>query len=287
MIECTEAQRVISEMHDGESVDPQLRADARDHCRTCPECEAFVRTLIEVGDLPVPEMDAEALDRVLKAVRAEFPAEAQPVADVRAVPDSAADAPVPILRRLQPAWAPWAVAAATLLIVAGIFTTQGVRYLLQPASDSARSDGMPTYGEESAADLQVPGDAELAAESAAPDSAPEATEPAGAAFVTFEAGTYRFSSALDAPPEGSPAGSVVSSLDTGQPAAGRPVYRDAATRGIVIATDDEGVFWLFEPVTRSLRGAGYVLRSDPVTSFGQWPQMPSAIPVPASPDGAP
>jgi hypothetical protein len=70
-VECTQAQEIISAAYDGEERDPLALETAKDHCRSCAECAAYVRTLAAIHRLPAPDMPQPALERVLEALRAE------------------------------------------------------------------------------------------------------------------------------------------------------------------------------------------------------------------------
>jgi hypothetical protein len=295
MMECAQAQEVISAAYDGEERDPLALGNAKDHCRSCAECAEYVRTLAAIHRLPTPEMPEPALERVLAALREEYepaPAEAA-VAETETV---AEPAPLPIVEtpfepsahegasrlRRAPAWAPWAAAAAVLLVVAGIATTQGVRYLLQPSGDTAMvgesvtSDSEREYGEDGAGTAAI-----------TPPAQDEAVTPAsGPSYVLFGQEVYALVGPVDSPVSSGSVGSVTTSLDTGGSSATYAVYPGATPDTIVVAVDDDSALG-FAAVVRPLRGTPFSLRSTPIGTFGQWPSLPAGIPEPSAPDGSP
>jgi hypothetical protein len=278
MMECSEAQQMISAAYDGEQQDARVVERAKEHCRACAECADFVTTLAAIHRLPAPEMPAPALERMLGALRDEYPLEAEQT--VAASPEIR-EAPRPRV----PVWASWAAAAAVLLVAAGVITTQGVRYLLQP-SDSADTVGEISMMEPSGdrqAEEGIEGDL-AASEPAATDDA--LTAAVGPSYVVFGRDVYRLVTSDGDPPSGAQIGSVTSSLDTGGPAATYAVYGDPPSDTIVVASDDT-TFLRFEPVVRTLRGTPYALRSGSIATFGQWPSLPAGIPEPSAPDGSP
>lgn len=293
MTECTNAQEIISAASDGELHDAAALEAAKTHCRSCPECAAFVRTLAAIHRAPAPEMPAGAFERILDGVRTAYETaahepvaaaateEAEPLPVAVPAPGRMADA-APSGRPRVPVWAPWAAAAAVLLVVAGVATTQGVQYLLKPSGDGA------VLGEASTTDPSRESDGDQAAPEAAP--APPADDAAtaeqGPAYVVFDQRVFTRTGETARPAAGSPIGSVTSALDSGEAAVAYPVYPGTDADTIVVATDDDEAL-VFTSVVRPLRGTPYGLRSGSISAFGQWPSLPSDIPEPTSPDGSP
>lgn len=281
MMECTEAQRVISAAFDREYTDAPALEIAKEHCRTCSECAVFVTTLAAMNRLPAPEMPEPALERVLAAVREEYAARTEePVAAIQEVQEVRE-----VARPRVPVWAPWAAAAAVLLVAAGVITTQGVRYLLKPsagADSAAEVSVMDTAG-----DRQAEFGAESDLSAAEPPAQDELTIAAeGASYVVFGDAVYRLVGTTTGEPAGSRVGSVTTALDTGGAASDRPVYADPASDAIIVVGTDDALL-RFEPVVRMLRGTAYAQRSGTIAGFGQWPSLPQGIPEPAAPDGSP
>lgn len=278
MMECTQAQQTITAAYDGEETDAHAIELAKEHCRSCAECAVFVTTLAAMHRLPVPEMPAPALERTLAALRDEYPVESE-------TPVAAATEIREVVRPRVPAWAPWAVAAAVLVVAGGVVTTQGVRYLLQP------SRGADTAGEISIMDTNGDKQPGVGIESDLSASEPRAEDEAvtavtGPSYVIFGQDVYRLDATVGGPPAEARVGSVTSSLDTGGPASDYPVYADQSSDAIVVLVDD-GTLLRFEPVVRTLRGTPYALRSGTIATFGQWPSLPPGIPEPSAPDGSP
>ncbi len=293
MTECARAQKIISAASDGELHDSAALDAAKTHCRSCPECAAFVRTLAAIHRAPAPQMPAGALERVVDGVRVACETAAhEPVAAAAAgrtqplpvavpAPVHTADA-APFDRRRVPVWAPWAAAAAVLLIAAGVATTQGVRYLLTPSGDGAvlgeagTADSPREYGEDQAAPETAP----------TPPADDAVTAEQGPAYVVFDQRVFTLTGETARPDAGSPVGSVTSALDSGEAALPHQVYPGADADTIIVTTDDDQAL-VFASVVRPLRGTLYALRSGSISAFGQWPSLPSDIPEPASPDGSP
>ncbi|MDF1542625.1 MAG: hypothetical protein RQ731_00170 [Anaerosomatales bacterium] len=281
MIECTEAQQVISAAFDGEFADAPALEVAKEHCRTCSGCAVFVTTLAAMNRLPAPEMPGAALERILATVSDEYATQAEePLAVMQEVQE------VREVARLRvPVWAPWAAAAAVLLVAAGVVTTQGVRYLLKPLA------GVDTAAEVSVTDTADDRQAEFGAESDLSAAEPPAQDglliaAEGPSYVVFGDAVYRLVGTAAGEPAGTRVGSVTSALDTGGAASDRPVYADPSSDGIVVIGDDDALL-RFEPVVRMLRGTAYAQRSGTIGGFGQWPSLPQGIPEPAAPDGSP
>ncbi|MEI7813733.1 MAG: hypothetical protein WCJ13_02940 [Coriobacteriia bacterium] len=74
-MECYDAQATISEALDGTAPDAATLEAAKQHCRDCADCVAFVRALDLIQRAPLPEPPADLADRVMEAVRLEVVAE--------------------------------------------------------------------------------------------------------------------------------------------------------------------------------------------------------------------
>lgn len=292
MTECTSAQQAISAASDGELHDAALLEAAELHCRECAQCAAYAEALTAMRGVPVTPLPAGVLDRALEAVRAEYPspesakeahaeqspAHSGPVDALSHPPDTAPPtrATLPRLRPM-PGWAPWAAAAAILLVAAGTATTYGVRSLLQPMSASTYGDS--AVPEEAVESREVAG--EGAGESAAPMNTEDAESSAAPPeYVVFNERVYILSAQLSEPATGTPVGSVTTALDTGEAPIEHSVHVGEDPDAITVAVDDSAAL-VFKLVTRSLRGSAYVLRSGPVKAFGDWPTLPPDIAGPA------
>lgn len=289
MMECAEAQQIISAAFDSEQSDARALGLAKDHCRECDECAVFVTTLTAMNRLPSPGMPELALERMLAALRAEYPVESAEPVDSPA--PLAADLPVEsreireVVRPRVPGWAPWAAAAAVLLVAAGVITSQGVRYLLQPSSAADSSAEITATDSNGDRQQEMGAESGLAAEQpATQDEAVTASE--SPSYVVFGQDVYRLSSATIGEPTGSQIGSVTTALDTGGAATAYPVFADPSSETIIVDVGDDALM-RFDPVVRTVRGTAYALRSGAIPAFGQWPSLPSGIPEPSAPDGSP
>jgi hypothetical protein len=283
MMSCTEAEQIISAAFDGEQVDARALELAKEHCRECEECAVFVTTLAAISRLPSSEMPEPAIERMLAALRDEYradseaPDEARPPSEPRPVHE--------VVRSRVPVWAPWAAAAAVLVVVAGVVTSQGVRYLLQPSSGADSSAEISLT--DTSGDRQVENGAESDLSAQQPpvqDEAVTATE--GPSYVLLGQDVYRLSAATSGEPDGLRVGSVTSALDTGGAAVNYPAYADPSSDGIIVDVGEDALM-RFEPVARTLRGTSYALRSGAISAFGQWPSLPPGVPEPSAPDGSP
>lgn len=271
-MDCKQAQQTISAAYDSESQDARELELAKEHCRSCAECAGFVSTLAAINRLEVPEIPVPALERTLAAVRQEYPSTVAAQPDTQEYRTAAG--------RRAPGWAPWAAAAAVLMIVAGVITAQGVRYLIQSPTDDVAI--VETYEDRMA--TAPPEDPISEVAPPLPDDL--AAAPTGPAYVVFEQAVYRLVAPVETPPRSAQIGSVTSSLDTGGPATTYPVYADPSSDAVLIEVDED-TYLRMEPVVRTLRGTRYALRSGPITLFGQWPSLPTGIPEPSAPDGSP
>ncbi len=201
-MECLEAQRIVSERLDRDEVDTALLEKAKEHCRSCDECGAFVRTLATLRMMPLPEPPAELTERIMEAVQTEKavlaansavafneaasapeePVEAEPVSFDR-LAEQLKD------RRHRKAIIGWVAAAAVVFVVAGFGAMAGVRQILSPA----RSSTMATteYGYSSGPAEEFGGAPAATQDSAAgaSKSAPEVG--AAPSYITVGALVYR------------------------------------------------------------------------------------------------
>lgn len=301
-MECLDAQRLISEQLDREPVDPAQLAEAKEHCRSCPDCASYVRTLVMLQKSPLPEAPNDLAERVMNAVSAQIAADAAaksareviaPVAPgerAQTIPERAGDDEVDLerlvtvvkARRNRKAVLAWTAAVVLVFVVSGIGAMAGLRTIFTPApvNTTAAPESQMMYSGRS-------GDAAL--EAAAPTAAEDATKIAGATqnYIVVGQTTYR---------ETGEAGGVekttlriVGSTSTamgGQTITSRDVYGSDDPDKVYVANDDE-VLMAFERVTRIFRGTEYVLVSADVSRYGEWPTLPPGLPAPTNPDGTP
>jgi hypothetical protein len=314
-MECLDAQAAISEALDGATSDAAALEAAKQHCRECVECAAFVRALTVVKRAPLPQPPADLTARVMAAVRREAAADRATAEHATAKAVSAvdsgaggavsmhgatyatdsiptqADEPsvVPISQRLSRsrpgAVAAWIGVAALLVVGFGTVGVMGVRLISQPqATRSAvvaldSSSSRPNVG--GAAPAQPP----------AAESAPAAVAQGGAVssasnYIIFNGTAYR----LVGPSTLSRSqvrqlGSAMTSLEGSNPRT-RDVL-GASDPAMVYVVDDQGQLLEFGRVVRTFQGRTYQLRSGQMTTVDTWPVLPSEIATPTSSDGAP
>ena len=312
MDECIDAQRVVSETYDGAEVPATEIQKAREHCEGCPECSVFVSTLASVRRLPAPVAPSASLDSAIAAVRqekqeadaarevadkvAEAAAASRFQADSSAVgphstggtDESGSESGVSAVRepssqevKRWPKWAvygSWATAAAATLIVAGVVTMQGARFIA--GSDGAATDDAGYRLMTESAPTAATEEAEASLDAAAP--APDAD----VSYITIGAWVYELIGTEGAvPSETTTIATTTSSLDTRNAPRTLEVYSIGSASEVLVGDGER--YLKFSLISRTFRGATYAMKSRSVTSFGQWPTLPSEIPEPATDDGEP
>lgn len=305
-MECIRAQELVSDALDKVPVDSSELIDAKDHCRGCPECNAFVRALVAVKRAPLPEPPADLPDRVMEAVRADIALTgmtpvtgAVPPVESRGGNEAADgdpyadplpyDAPISMERlsarvrdpRHRRALVAWGSAAAVVFIVAGFAAITGVRSILVPRQATEITMSAPTASAPNYA-------AESAPQAGAADKSGAVGEAATSGYIVVNGTTY-----LARGEDGSvdvatlsKVGTTASALDTG----GSPVSYDVLAgpdpNRAYIELED-GRTLAFERVMRDYDGRTYVLQSGDISAYGQWPSLPPNITPPTAEDGSP
>jgi hypothetical protein len=308
-MDCLRAAETLSASYDREPVEPELLAEAHEHCGGCGECTSLLETLSRLDSIPTPRASDE-LVALLVARSAAAAAEIRSAGAIEAAgqtgahpeaapaPEtgglSAPQAPKPAVRRWLPSatWTPrfagFAAAAAVLIVALSV---GAVGLLGSLGGQTAADDSMALMEStgESATD-SAPADGDVAA--VAP---PESEErygidvQAAPPYVVLTGAVW----ALQGPatPQKSlltTAGVVTTSLDATGEVTQRTAFLDTPESGrLWIATDDGG--WLaFARVVRELgrRPFGLVTGSA-IGRFGEWPSLPSRFEQPTSPDGSP
>lgn len=323
-MDCAEAQALISEALDRAPVDADRLAEAKAHCRGCTECARFVRGLMIVKTAELPQPPEDLTSRVMDRIRAEAEADrraaeaqaAAAAAVVEPAPSVAADAPAeagavegPSGAALEAAaietppsdgvgplgarglgaarWrtnghfsvGAWIAMAAVALVAVGVASAIGTRMMLSPVEQSRTAEV-----KESAGSTAYTGPAPEADTAAPPAASMQGVAPD---YIVVGTLVYRLSGPVS-PSEVSArnqTGSTYSDLGggTARPHAvyavtGRPqVYLDS-TDGQVLA---------FDPVTRVFKGRTYQLNSGELSSYGQWPTLPSSFTTPVNDTGSP
>lgn len=300
-MDCLKAQEIISSALDRGTEGDPLLAHAKEHCRSCAECGAFVKSLVLVRRAASPKPPADLGDRVMAAVRAEH-ARAQRAAESIAAVSRLSDAASqpheePELttaglverlrdRRNRRAVLTWAGAAAVVLIVAGFGAVAGVRSIM----DSGGSPEMVMTAPSEDAAVSPYGTAGTALQSQQPaDSAVRSTESAsGVGLIVLEGIVYQHAgedrsvsrSGLDQ------LGAVRSSLDVGGTVRSLTALGTSDPSRIFIA-DGQGAMLAFDRVTTSFQGRTYALRSAGIDHFGTLATLPDDVPEPSSSTGSP
>ncbi len=314
-MECLQARQLISEALDRAPVDAAALAEAKQHCRDCAECNAFVRALATVQRTPAPAPPADLADRVIARVRAEHAASTAAAASAAAagenaiearparttderptapgsVPDAATtgtpSSPSEAIRRLgsRRTLLAWGSAAAAVFIIAGIASVRGARTILIPeqsAEKAVTADvGAVVQGYGSTGASQTPATAAVPG-MAAPGQATmtgDYLELNGAAYRSTGPDTEVDAARLD------PVGQTTTAVGGTTPVT-REVLADRndPTR-VYLVTDDETVIG-FTLVTRDYEGRTYVLQTSPIAGAGQYPTLPAGIETPTQADGSP
>lgn len=305
------AQQVISDALDRLAVDREELTLAKEHCRECEECGAYVRAMLLVQRSPLPEPPEDAVERVMTAVRAE--AQRTAVARARAiakpVPEATlADAagtvspepdagpgPAKNFRELwERASAPrnrrallaWAGAAAMLFVVAGWGALAGIRTILLPPETLEvtvlGTDSSDDAGQQFGQAAPEAGSSDRSGKSmlAAPGAA-------AARFIAIDGTVFT----LVGPALGQTEADlekvdrVRTALDGGGLPKNHDVFAGTSSDRIYLETND-GLLE-FRMVTRTYEQRVYALQSGDIDGFGEWPTLPSTISAPSSETGEP
>ena len=297
-MECLEAQRLVSERLDREEIETAVLEAAKEHCRACPECGAYVRALAALRQTPLPEPPADLHERVMDAVRTDIAMTAARDAVAASTPPEAQDEPSleePVSFDRLAAWirdprhrraiAAWSAAAAVVFVVAGLGAMAGVRQILNPTRNGAilvTESGAPLGAAEQY------GAAPEAAQDSAADAMKGSTQPSAApSYITVGTLIYQLKGDAAAVDETSlkTIGSTTSSLGGTQPVAQDVLGTDDPT--VVYIKTAEGALVAFDRVSRTFGGRTYALSGGSVTAYGAWPPLPAGIETPANPDGSP
>jgi len=283
--ECIEAQEIVSAASDGETIAAEEVMYAKKHCTSCAACAQWVSAVATLRKVLPPAPPEDAIASAMSVVRREA-ADAQ---ETEPTPQPERS------RRLRTLWKPnpthaWLAAAASIVLLFGVGTIVGVRYLLEPpqvALDARTAEtGVATLTEEALIPQDAPPLAETGA-AAGQAETPEATPVAATRFVVFGDKVYEVAaSPVRERPSGDPLGSLTTDLGSGTPVSVEvyEVRRDPAA--ILIVSADDEVFKA-TLVTRAFEGDTFVLSSLPLTSFGMWPDLPVRFARPEQEDGSP
>ena len=323
-MDCLEVQELLSEAVDGEPVDRDKLAEAREHCGTCPSCMVFVRGLALTHRSEPPQEPEGLADRVVTALREEAAREEvahaesaarqsevvvadslseRAASETPALPETAAP-PSPLTgaaargasqtrrprRRMSPvAIGAWIGAAAALLIIAGFAAVSGVRSIVGGSSQATLSDSRTENGAVTTApltDQSAESASKSATSSAGAGAAATALEVPAPNMISVGGFAYRLIGRAGVDQSKlTTYTTTTTSFGSSEAAQLSTVYKTPTAGRVALISADELV--LFDLVKRSYETRPYALTSGPLTSFSQWPSLPSSIPVPTTPEGAP
>lgn len=303
-MDCVEAQGLISAGMDRESVSASSLAQAKEHCRTCPQCSAFVSTQLAARQAPLPEPPADLADRTMARIRVEaesMAAEKAAAAAAQVATEESHSTPSPAVpgasareirvpafvnptlapkprkeRNLGRKWTSIGVAAAVVvaLIGTGVVVSFGMRLISTNSSEADRGeftfDGKASKAapEAGLGTAQTPG---------ARVPGPNAVTLKGVVYVRGDSSDINTSTLVSV-------GTVSSGLSGDTPST-RTALRDRDDDSKIYIADDDGTVWGYAPVTREYLGDTYVLVSAELTRFGQWPTLPKGMEAPADDQG--
>lgn len=293
------AQQLISEALDGLAVDRFELVEAKDHCRECTECAAYVRALIAVQRTPLPEPPADLVDRVMDRVRAEAQQRSETREQSPSAPSSRRESlPADTKRattfaelwskvrdpRNRPQVVLWGTTAAMLFIVAGWSAVLGVRAILVPTkvTEITITGTDTTAGQQYSATIpESERSGEAPSESGASDAlskGPDLIEVSGAVYRSVG-----MNPSIDIRDLKEIGRTKTSFSGT------RPQTYDvlAGADPLRIYVEADSGIYEFLAVTREFEGATYILQSGPIERFGDWPSLPNGMSTPATADGSP
>lgn len=313
MMDCLQAQGIISEALDKAPVESGLLGEAKKHCTTCPECNSFVRSLAAAARAPLPEPDPQLHDRIMSAVRAEAATKAAaesddrpqtPVTegDVMELPTGGAATGGERLKEMlgnprnrRPLIA-WASAAAAVLVVTGALAGQGVRQILVPGGTADMQVGIESasapfaYDDKAADTLSLQSDEYSASpqDGAQAPNGRTATVLAGN-YVSYGGAAYLLAGNAPDVDTGRLAkkGTVNTALDSGSAPRPHDVYASETDARRIYLEREPGSLIAFDMVTRTFAGQTYALQTGDIPSYGAWPTLPGSIARPSSDDGEP
>ena len=303
-MECIEAQAVISSALDRDDVPQAVLEDAKQHCRTCAKCARLMKALVAMRKAPLPETPAGLEDRIMSAVRAEAARRAStsheavsglvPTTPKDTRESTARTAPVTSLEELRARLTDprtrrtvvtWSAVAATVFVAAGIGALAGLRTIIAPSPQNVAVLESTAFSADDVAGTAAQPKGSFS-ESASPEADALALRAAAVNLIEVSGYAYRFVG-----PDASVLATSLAEIGRTRSDLGGAFASDHRVLG---TTDRSRVFitragevLAFDRVTRSYQGRTYQLTTRPIDGFGDPATMPSAIPEPSSPDGAP
>jgi len=315
-VDCLEVQQLLSEAVDREPVNAERLAEAREHCGACPSCMAFVRGLALTHRAEPPQEPEGLADRIVAAVRQEASrlqgagledvpaAEPSEQSAGRALePTQAQPTPSPLMgtmaarggtqarrpkRRMSPVtMGAWIGAAAAVVILAAFAAVSGVRSIVNGPSQTSLSEDRaesgfmttpPATDESKSSGSEAAQPEASAADAARELSAPNMISAQGFAYQLIGPAAVDRSKLTTYT-------TTVTSLDSEAAPQTYTVYKTPTGGRVAVIRGEE--LLLFDLVRRTYEGRLYALASSALSSFEAWPSLPSSIPEPTTPEGAP
>jgi hypothetical protein len=288
-MDCMQAQTIVSAGLDREPVDAQELTEAKEHCRGCEQCTAFVKSLAAMQRSTPPAPPEGLAHAVATTAIARVAAER---IEADRASGAGAEAPsIPMAERVRAmspvTLAAWAGAAALILVVFGVAAWTGVRTILVPSDPAilseSRSSG-PAPQAPAATEGSVSNGGTQAADSFGSATAGKSAD--ALKYITVNGSVYEETRESNASTSTMQTAAQTTSSLGGAAVASRTVWRRSIGRTVFVE-NEEGALLEFTPVTRQFRGRSYSLRSNPITAYGAWPTLPSDIPPPTDLDGSP
>jgi hypothetical protein len=315
-MDCLQAREIVSEAFDRGVEGTLGAAEAREHCRSCEDCRAFVAGLVALRDAPKPVAPPAVIDAVMERARMMAAADAEeagaraqvgpPPAETQEAAATAPTsggpvawepdltAPVPARPRERFWWVPRAsayAAAAAVVVVAIVVTIQGFGALrggeagIDPEAARTAYDSGATGG--ALAGAPAPGGN---AASSVTSGALDAAKSSGGSYVAYDGMAWVMlgERTLDRTTL-QQVGTVSSTTDTtGTPAREFNAWTSKTDPTVLFIEVETDRWMAFQLVTRMRGGKRYALSAESgITGYGQWPTLPTGFKAPEKPDGSP
>jgi len=314
MMNCIEAQALISAAHDGESVLDTELAAARAHCKKCAECKAFTDGLRYLDLLPVPPAPEGLAARIMEAVAplAEERDEIRLIEAERAEADSVGSelpepetpeapivpetfelpAPAPSDDRAgRLAWFTGPIRWATLGAGTALAATALVAFVVAGMGGPGTPETATRSTAENAPgiDMTFGSGTQDRGGTTAPSTAAPAPAPAKAPdYVLYKEYVYAPGALLADSNTATPTiGALSTAFASPGAATSVPVYRSPLTDGSIVVRGPDGLR-VYTPVIRMMSSVKFQLTSGKaIDRFGVWPVLPDRFPAPTSSAGTP
>lgn len=324
-MDCLQAQEIISAALDGAAPSGALLDEAKEHCRWCPECSSFVKTLVALRRTAPPEPPDDLTSRIMAAIASQpsraaeehpealSPGLAEQLANVEtstvaallagdssiprvsALPNSAplrdATAGRTLLERASSpanrrAVATWVAAAAVVLVMTGIGSMIGIKAMFRGGGTNDLTVLESTAVDEGEVMSSAPSESVGGEQPQA--SAKQYSDTANGTLIALNGMAYRAAGPDPTVSKESlsEVGTTRTSLVSGSLPRQEPVLGTSDPARVFIASAT-GEMLAFDRVTTSFEGRTYVLRSGEIDQYGGLATLPADIAEPTSTDGYP